>query len=179
MQRTVILISNRVMHYRVSVYNYFHKRFLEDGYRFILRTNRVQRQNQNAVQFAYKEMPFSFHAYKQEIEALRPDAVIIFLHLKDRILWPLIHWLKWKGIPCAFWTKGANLDDAKNAFRHLFFRYLHTISDGLILYSENEIKYVSNRNRYKIHVANNTINFHDFPKIDDSKENIRNELNNT
>ncbi|WP_165395277.1 glycosyltransferase family 4 protein [Flagellimonas allohymeniacidonis] len=41
------------------------------------------------------------------------------------------------------------------------------------MYSKNELKYVSKRNRQKTFVANNTINFFDFPKITDSKEELR------
>ena len=55
--------------------------------------------------------PFHFSPYRQAIKARKPDVVILFLHLKDRIFLPLLHWLKWNRIPVIVWSKGRNLDD--------------------------------------------------------------------
>src|SRR3954463_11036456 len=86
-RKRVLLISNRVMHYRVSVYNYFWRHFREHGWDFVVLANELQRQNQNERQFEFIEIPFQFSRYRAEIERLKPDAVILFLHLKDLILW--------------------------------------------------------------------------------------------
>jgi glycosyltransferase involved in cell wall biosynthesis len=172
----VLLISNRVMHYRVSVYNYFWRHFQENGWEFAVLTNELQRTNQNQCQFELMERPFKFSTYREEIKRFRPDAVILFLHMKDRILWPLIHWLKLTGIPVALWTKARNLDDLDNWVRNAFFDYLHLISDGLILYTASLMRFIPERRQHKVFVANNTINFEDFPPISGSKEQIKREL---
>src|SRR6185437_7189416 len=91
--KRVVLVSNRVMHYRVSVYNYFWKNFNESGWDFVVLSNELQKQNQNQCRFQFIERPFRFLEYRSEILRLKPDVVILFLHMKDRILWPLIHWL--------------------------------------------------------------------------------------
>ena len=96
--KNVLLVSNTVMHYRVSVYNYFWRRFREDGYHFQVLTNRLQPQNQIAPQFPITEMPFRFRLYRRAILERRPAVVILFLHLKDKMFWPLVHWLKWRRI---------------------------------------------------------------------------------
>jgi glycosyltransferase involved in cell wall biosynthesis len=171
--KRVLLISNRVMHYRVSVYNYFWRRFREHGWDFVVLSNELQRQNQNECQFEFVECPFNFFKYRKEIRRISPDAVILFLHLKDRILWPLIHWLKISGVPVAIWTKARNLDDPDNRLRNALFDYLHAISDGLILYTSSLTRFISDRHREKVFVANNTINFEDFPSISESKEEIK------
>src|SRR5437588_2526957 len=119
--KRVLLISNRVMHYRVSVYNYFWRRFREYGWDFAVLSDELQQQNQNQCQFEFIVRPFDFLKYRAEIQRLNPDAVILFLHLKDRILWPLIHWLKIQRIPVALWTKTRNLDDPNNRVRNAFF----------------------------------------------------------
>ena len=174
--KRVLLISNRVMHYRVSVYNYFWRRFREHGWDFVVMSNVLQQQNQNQRQFELVERPFDFFAYRAEIRRIKPDAVILFLHMKDVILWPLIHWLKLSGIPVALWTKTRNLDHPDDRLRNAFFDYLHNISDGLILYTSSLRRFIAERHRGKVFVANNTINFEDFPPIPESKDEIKRDL---
>jgi glycosyltransferase involved in cell wall biosynthesis len=174
--KRILLISNKLMHYRVSVYNYFWRRFREHGWDFVVLSNELQQQNQNQRQFELIERPFGFLTYRAEIRRLKPDVVIVFLHLKDWILWPLIHWLKFSGIPVALWTKTRNLDDPDNRFRNMFFDYLHVISDGLILYTSSLIRFISERHHGKVFVANNTINYEDFPEIHESKDEIKRDL---
>jgi glycosyltransferase involved in cell wall biosynthesis len=174
--KKVLLISNRVMHYRVSIYNYFYERFNEEGWEFVVRANELQRQNPYPLKFDFKEVAFSFEKYMKEIKEIRPDCVIIFLHLKDFVYWPLAHWLKLNKIPFIYWNKARNYDDPDNKIRNFLFHYMQTISDGILLYSESERVHIHNRNKKKVFVASNTINYKDFPEIKESKEEIKNEL---
>jgi glycosyltransferase involved in cell wall biosynthesis len=176
-RKTVLLVSNVVMHYRVSVYNYFHRRFAEHGWEWRVLTDKLQSQNQNPPHFQIEQMPFVWSDYRKRISEIKPDAVIIFLHLKDKIHWPLIHWLKWKGIPVAVWTKTRNLDDPDNRLRNLFFSYINTISDGLVIYSADLMRFLTPAQRAKAFPANNTINHEDFPPVTESKEEIKRSLN--
>lgn len=174
--KRVLLISNTVMHYRVSVYNYFHRRFADHGWEWLVLTNRVQPQNQLKPEFHLEEIPFEFSAYRRRIRNLSPAAVILFLHLKDGILWPLIHWLKWSRIPLAEWTKTRNLDDPDNRLKNALFHYVHSLSDGLILYSTGLEQYLSEAHRQKSFVAPNTINHEDLPPITEDREDIKRSL---
>ena len=174
--KNVLLVSNTVMHYRVSVYNYFHRRFREDGYNFQVLTNRMQPQSRIQPQFPVREIPFRFSLYRRAILERPPAAVILFLHLKDKMFWPLVHWLKWRRIPVAFWTKTRNLDAPDNALRNALFDYMLWLHDGLILYSGDLIKNVPRGERQKAFPANNTINFGDFPEVTESKEEIKRQL---
>src|SRR5258708_6185542 len=94
--KRVLLVSNTVMHYRVSLYNYFWKRFREEGWDFEVLTNRLQPESAVQPLFKLQEIPFKFSLYRRAILARRPDVVIQFLHLKDTMIWPLTHWLKWR-----------------------------------------------------------------------------------
>jgi len=165
------------MHYRVSIYNYFSARFADYGWQFIVRANELQKKNTIPCRFDFKEMPFSFSVYKNEIKQIKPNVVIVFLHLKNLIIWPLVHWLKFSGIPVVFWTKGANLDTSDDRLSMFCYRYLHFLFDGLILYSPNEIKFINSKHRKKIFIANNTVNFNDFPLINETKAQIKKSLN--
>ena len=174
--KTILLVSDTVMHYRVSIYNYFFGRFEAEGYRFAVRANQLQKQNPYPVRFDFKEVPFRFSLYRREILSLRPAAVILFLHLKDLLIFPLIHWLRWKGIPVVFWTKGANLDEPESRLRRLLFHHVQRMSAGIVLYSPHELGFVARRSRRKVTYANNTVNYHDYPEVPDAPEAIKKEL---
>lgn len=174
--RRVVLVSNLVMHYRVSVYNYLHRRFAEHGWEWRVLTNEVESQNGVAPHFPLEVIPFDFRAYRRRLHELQPDAVILFLHLKDRLLWPLIHWLKLAGIPFANWTKTRNLDDPDNLLKNVLFDYVNGLSNSLILYSGDLRRYLSEAGKRKAFVANNTINHEAFPAVTESKEEIKRSL---
>ena len=174
--KRVLLVSSQVMHYRVSVYNYFHRRFREAGMEFSVLTDRLQPQNQVPLEFELREMPFQFSAYRRAISDAQPAAVILFLLLKDWITWPLMHWLKLKKIPFAFWTKGSNWDAKDSRVRNAAFNYANGLSDALILYADSCREFVNPNYGTKTFVANNTINFQDFPIVNDNKDDIKREF---
>jgi glycosyltransferase involved in cell wall biosynthesis len=153
-----------------------HSKFKKHSFEFKVLTNELQSVNKNSLNFELIESPFKFFHYKSIIQGINPESVIIFLHIKDFIIWPLIHWLKYKGIPVALWTKGGNWDAPKSRVRHYVFNYLHCLSDGLILYSQKGFDWLEPQNHYKAFVASNTINFEDFPHISESREQIKKEL---
>jgi glycosyltransferase involved in cell wall biosynthesis len=175
-QAKIVLVSNQVMHYRVSVYNYFHSRFREQGFEFSVITDCLQKENQKTPAFELRELPFDFFAYRQAISAAQPAAVILFLHLKDLIIWPLIHWMKLRGIPFAFWTKGGNWDAKDSKLRYEMFNYVHAMSDGLILYADACRTFIKPRFQSKAFVANNTVNFEDYPTVHQTKAEIKREF---
>lgn len=174
--KKLLLISNKVMHYRVSVYNYFTRKFREYGWEFIVRSNELQKENPHPLEFDFKEIEFNFNKYKREIMEIKPHVVIVFLHLKDVIVWPLIFWLKFNKIPIIFWTKGVNLDEPDNKLSYMLYKYMHNKFDRIILYSKHEIKYIKEKNRYKISIASNTLNFEDFHEIKESRDEIKKEF---
>lgn len=172
----VLLISGKVLHYRVSLYNYFWRRFRENCWNLKVLANSVPKQNQRPIQFELHEATFEFRRYIRLIKEANPDVVILFVHLKERILWSLIHWLKWNGIPVVYWSKGVNLDEPDNRLRRILSDYIHTLSDGILLYSANQMEFLKPTHRLKAIPANNTMNFADIPDIRESKEEIKTTL---
>lgn len=174
--RRVLLISNKVFHYRVSNYNYFARRFRDMDWEFSVRANELERSNPYPPQFDFLTMPFHFGNYRREIERLNPDVVLLFLHLKNTIIWPLLHWLKFRGIPVVYWNKGVNLEVKNPWLRNLPFYYVHSLCDAILLYSQNEVRDIRPANRRKVFVANNTINFAAIPAIAETKEALKQEF---
>jgi glycosyltransferase involved in cell wall biosynthesis len=151
-------------------------RFKEYGFELKVLTNEKQIENQNTIHFECNEIPFRFTSYKKAIQDIDPEVVIVFLYMKDAIIWPLIHWLKYKRIPFAVWTKGGNWDAPNSVVRYYLFNYIHSLCDGLILYSQKGLDWIKPQNHYKAFVANNTINFEAFPNVSESREQIKKEL---
>jgi len=171
--KTVLLVSGKLLHYRVSLYNYFWRRFRESDVDFKVLAASLESDNKRPVHFELREISFGFLRYRRVISEIRPDVVILFLHLKDPVLWPLLHWLKLKRIPVISWSKGANLDEPESRVRQYFFHYVQTISDGVLLYSGNQMDLIAPRNRHKAIAANNTINTHDIPDVSETRQQIK------
>src|SRR4030042_573252 len=119
--KKVLLVSNRILHYRVSVYNYFSTNFQKHGWEFLVRSDSIQLSDSDGPAFNFKAIPFDFIRYRSEIETIKPDVVILFLHLKNFIFWPLIHWLRFKKIPVIFWTKGFNMEEPNRILSRMLY----------------------------------------------------------
>jgi glycosyltransferase involved in cell wall biosynthesis len=170
--KTVLLIANKVPHYRVSVYNYLWRRFQECGWEFKVASDTRLRESEQELKFEFHEVEFGFFQYQRLVNLLGPDAVILHLHLKIPMFWTLLHWLKLKRIPVVSWTKGANLEKPRSRLRQCLFNYTHRMSNALLLYSAKQADHVPHGHRHKIFAANNTVNFEDYPEIKETRKQI-------
>lgn len=158
--KRILLISNRVMHYRSRIYNKFFDMFAERGYEFHVLSNDYQ-QVDFPIRYIKHEKPFSVKGYVDAIRKIHPDVCINFLHLKDKLIIPLTFYCRWKGIPMIYWNHGINIKTPDAKVKNSIFHFIHTISSAIILYSPAQLKYLSEKNRRKTFIAKNTLDFSD------------------
>lgn len=159
----VLLVSNDVLHYREKVYNYFFDRFQADGLEFHVLGNVFQKVNYD-LRFVKHELPFSVKGYLDKIKEIQPKVVILFLHLKDRVMLPVIAYCRLHHIPVIYWNHGINLKTPDNRLKNAVFHFIHDRCDALITYTPEMRKYFSEKNQEKLFVAYNTLNFEDIDK---------------
>lgn len=151
------------MHYRSRIYNAFFDMFAEQGYEFHVLSNDYQ-QVDFPIRYVKHELPFGSWRYMKAIDDIKPDVCINFLHLKDKMIIPLTFYCRWKGIPMIYWNHGINIKTPDAKLKNAIFHFIHTISSAVILYSENQLKYLSKRNQRKTFIAHNTLDFRDVDK---------------
>lgn len=161
--KRILLISNQVFHYREKVYNHFFNAFQNDGYEFHVLSSSYQRVGYN-ITFIKHERKVSIPGYIDEIKKIHPDVVIVFLHLKDWIQLPIIYYCKFKQIPVIFWNKGLSADDPDSITKTMIYHYIHSVCDALITYTPDLVSCFQMKNRKKLFVAYNTLDFSDIDR---------------
>lgn len=170
--KKVLLISNYVFHYRQKVYNYFADRFLKDGFEFHVLSNEFQDAGYT-YRFIAHTLPMTVPGYKKMIDELNPAVVIVFLHLKDKIELPIIHYCKRKHITVIFWNKGVSDTDPNNVIKNMIYHHIHNTCDALITYTPEMIDNFKQKNRKKLFVAYNTVDCSDIDKSRYDREAIK------
>ncbi len=155
--KKVLLISNHVFHYRQKVYNYFFDAFQKDGFEFHVLSDSYQKVDWENKFIQHTE-PFSVQGYCKQIKAMKPDVVIVFLHLKDKIMLPIIYYCKMHHIPIIYWNHGINLETPDDKTKNAIFHFIHDRCDALITYTPEMRQYFTDKNQKKLFVAYNTIN---------------------
>ena len=158
--KKILLISNRVMHYRSRIYNKFFDMFKELGYEFHVASNDFQKVD-FPIRYIRHDAPFSTKNYTRLINEIKPDVCLNFLHLKDKLIIPLTFYCRWKKIPMIYWNHGINIKTPDAKLKNSIFHFIHTISSAIILYSPAQLKYLSKRNQKKTFIAKNTLDFSD------------------
>ena len=161
--KKILLISNDVLHYREKIYNNFYGEFHNAGYDFQVASNSFQDVGIE-LHFKHYQLPFSSSGYKKLIDDITPACVILFLHLKDRIMLPLIIHCKIKKIPVIYWNHGINIKTPNARMKNFIFHRIHDLCDALITYTPDMKKFFTEKNQRKLFVAYNTLDFSDVDK---------------
>lgn len=170
--KKILLVSNYVFHYRQKLYNYFADEFNKEGYDFYVMSDEFQ------------DVPFPIRFHKEickkgilnnlsAINRIKPDVVIVFLHLKDKEQLPIIYYCRAKRIPVIFWNKGVSDSDPNNKWKNVLYHHIHNLCDALITYTPDTKKYFDPKNYNKLFIGNNTVDNSDIDKSKYNKEMIK------
>lgn len=160
----ILLISSYVYHYRISNYNYFYRRFGDEGIEFRVLANGAQEVDFD-MQVPICIKKHNIFSYIRFIRENKPNCVILFLHLKDLIIFPIVFYCKISKIPIVYWAFGIDLFNPKSKLKNILYNVLHWLSNAILLYSPNEMAVISQRYHKKTFIANNTINLIDFENV--------------
>jgi glycosyltransferase involved in cell wall biosynthesis len=167
--KTLLLFDAETQHYRQSVYKYFQNEFKKYGYNLKV----VYDKNLNDVEDdLFIGIDYTFANFNAAIKDNDCRLIILFVWLRYKFLLPFMLYLRIKGIKTITWSHGINLQDRNNKLMNQFYYLRQRLAHALIIFSKNEKQYIKASHK-KLFVANNTLNFHDFPIIKASKKRLK------
>ncbi len=168
---TIILFDAETQHYRQSIYKFFRKEFEKKGYRLIVAYDKQL----NSIEDdggLFTGIDYTHKNFSNLIREHRCRLIILFVWLRYKFLLPFMLANRIKGIKMITWSHGINLQNKDNRLMNRFYYLRQRLAHALIIFSDNERQYIRASHK-KLFVANNTLNFHDFPIINASKEELK------
>lgn len=153
--RVLLMHGEPILHYRVPIYRYFCQKFSKDNIDFTVAGPSIHQEKLTEMGFPFEEMPGSFMAWVKVLNSKKPNVVILFSGLRNLFIFPFILLLRLKKIKVIYWGHGINLSNKKSL--RTAYRYLHRLSDEIILYAEHLKRYVDRSQWPKVSVAPNTL----------------------
>ena len=163
--QNLILFDQETQHYRVSVYKYFAAEFEKLGYR--LRVVYDRDLNTLADEM-FEGIEYSFSSFNNIISKYNSTVIILFVWLRYKFLLPFMLLNRLRGIRMISWFHGINLQKKNQPLVNQLYYLRQRLANALVLFSEQEKRYIR-ASHDKLFIANNTLNFHDFPAIPESK----------
>lgn len=167
--KTLLLFDADSLHYRQSLYKYFQQEFKKLGYRLKVVYDKKLNHIEDDL---FTGMEYTFGNFNAVIKENDCRLIILFVWLRYKFLLPFMLYQRIKGIKMITWSHGINLQDRNNRLKNQFYYLRQRLAHALIIFSQNEKKYIKAAHK-KLFVANNTLNFHDFPMIKPSKNQLK------
>lgn len=167
--KSLILFDADTQHYRQSIYKYFHREFKKIGYELKVYYDKNLNQVEGDI---FEGINYTFGNFCRAIKKHHCRLIILFVWLRYKFLLPFMLWNRIRGIKMITWSHGINLMKKNNKVMNRFYYLRQRLAHALIIYSKNEKKYIKASHK-KLYIANNTLNFYDFPKIKKSPEKLK------
>ncbi|MEP1305338.1 MAG: glycosyltransferase [Balneola sp.] len=167
--KKIILLDQDLLHYRISIYKKFELEFRSLGYTLKVYCDKKLNPINEDI---FEGVDYSFTSLKRILDSESPNVVIQFVWLKYKFLFPLMFWMKLKGISIILWSHGINLQKREQLLKNQLYYLRQKLADALILYTKNEVKFIKSKHE-KIFIANNTLDFDSLPQISSTKEQLK------
>lgn len=159
-KKNVLLIHEEVvLHYRIKVYNYLAAFMGRCGYRLSVISDGIQDDCPHRVEYPHECEKLTFRSIARRLIRDRPDAVIFFVGLRHRYLFPVLFLAKVLGVRTIHWGHGSNLENGDAWLKNLAYRFEHWLHDGVIVYAPSNLDRLTLSTRQKAFVANNSLVF--------------------
>ncbi len=172
--KNLILFDQDTLHYRQSIYKHFRKVFAEMGYNLIVVYDTKNNTIDHDKDF-FIGVKYSFKNCVAQLKKYNPSIIIQFIWLKYKFLFPFMIYCKTKGIKTILWSHGINMQKRDKDVKKQLYFLRQRLASAQIIYTPNEVKYVVTPHK-KMFIANNALNYADFPKIEKTKEQLKAEL---
>ena len=159
----VLLVSNHIFHYRIKVYNFFAKEFKNNGHDFMVISSSMDKVEFD-VKFKNYILKNNILVYLKFIFSVKPDIIITFLHLSNIIYLPILIYCKVLNIKLIIWSKSIDIKKPNNILKNFLFSIFHKLSDSIILYTPNELRYLNVKYHSKTFIGFNALSFEDVEK---------------
>jgi glycosyltransferase involved in cell wall biosynthesis len=167
--KTLLLFDPEVRHYRQPVYNFFQTEFKKHGYNLKVVYDKKLKDIQDDL---FVGIDYTFANFNSIIKTNECRVIILFVWLHYKFLLPFMLYQRIKGIKTITWTHGINLLKKRRPIKNRLYYLRQRLAHALIIYSKNEKKYI-NASHKKLFIANNTLNFYDFPGLNLKKEELK------
>ena len=169
----VLLISENMLHYRISLYNEFYKMFKQYQLRLFVYSNK--KGGNREILFNMICDKYSFQKIRRTIIREDPAYIILFWNIYTVHTWLLVFWLKLTNRPFIYWGQGVSMKNKSSYIKNFLYGLILKLSSAIVLYSKNEKEII--KSKEKAFVANNTINLNDIPEITSSVRLIKEKYN--
>jgi glycosyltransferase involved in cell wall biosynthesis len=168
---TIILFDQDTQHYRQLLYKRFREDFARIGYNLVvvydLKNNNIADEPDFFIGINY-----SLRNFIEQIRNYNPRIIIQFVWLKYKFLFLFMLYCKLIGVKSIVWSHGINMQKRTRSWKKYFYYIRQLLGSALIIYSPNERKFIVASHK-KLFIANNTLNFRDFPVIQETKEQLK------
>jgi len=171
--KNLILFDQDTLHYRQLIYKHFRKVFAEMGYNLVVVYDTKMNKIDDDKDF-FIGIDYSFKSFRKKIREYKPNIIIQFVWLRYKFLLFFMLWCKLKRVKSIVWSHGVDMQKPKQLLKNRLYYMRQRLGSANIIYTPNEKKYIVASHK-KLFIANNTLNFFDFPKIEKTKEELKKE----
>ena len=161
--KKILLVTEKVMHYRSRIYNHFYDLFQQQGYEFHVLSDEYQSVD-CPIRYRQHRCALKLGEVTRKVSEIQPDVVITFIGLRVGIIFRFLRWCRRRSLPLIYWGHGMNLSNASSPLWRWVNHRLHRQYDALILYSPAQLNLIDASCRNRTFIAMNTLDFSDVDK---------------